>query len=36
MSGLRDIYRIVRGTVEETLVALLDAEADRLCKCFAL
>ena len=23
--------RIVRGTVEETLNALLDAEADRLC-----
>ena len=23
--------RVVRGTVEETLNALLDAEADRLC-----
>jgi putative transposase len=23
--------RVVRGTVEETLSALLDAEADRLC-----
>jgi putative transposase len=28
--------RVVRGTVEETLNALLDAEADRLCKCATL
>src|SRR5262245_33875079 len=26
------LARVVRGTVEETLNALLDAEADRLCK----
>jgi transposase-like protein len=27
----RHLERVVRGTVEETLNALLDAEADRLC-----
>ena len=27
----RHLDRVVRGTVEETLNALLDAEADRLC-----
>src|ERR1700745_4512063 len=26
------LERVVRGTVEETLTALLDAEADRMCK----
>jgi transposase-like protein len=26
-----DLERVVRGTVEETLNAFLDAEADRLC-----
>src|SRR5215470_6449862 len=29
---LPHLDRVVRGTVEETLNALLDAEADRLCK----
>ena len=29
------LERVVRGTVEETLNALLDAEADRLCSPIA-